>query len=64
MQMYQTFRQTVDQYFGPNATLPNVETIVTEHTPAMRSFKVISECPLMRACHKSSTDPDLLLCDA
>jgi hypothetical protein len=53
--MYETFRQTVEQYFSPTANLPNVETVVTEHTPAMRSFKVISECPLMRASPAKST---------
>ena len=49
MQMYNSFRQTMEQYFNPSANLPNVETVVTEHTPALRSFKVIAEFPLMRA---------------
>ena len=48
-QMYNSFRQTMEQYFSPSANLPNVETVVTEHTPALRSFKVIAEFPLMRA---------------
>ncbi len=47
--MYNSFRQTMEQYFSPSANLPNVETVVTEHTPALRSFKVIAEFPLMRA---------------
>lgn len=48
-QMLEGFHSTVEQYFGPNAQLPEVDMVSTEFVPGTRSFKLIIETPLAGA---------------
>ena len=52
--MLEAFPSTVEQYFGPNAQLPDVDLVPTEFVPGSRSFKLIIETPLAGALLQES----------